>query len=395
MTVVDVHTHMLTLDWIDLLKQHGGVYDVKPTKAGQNSIWKDGAPFMTLFPGMWDYDLRIKAMDDAKVDVAIVSLTCPNCFFGDRATSLKAAQIVNGSMAEQQRARPDRIRWMASVPWQYPDDAKAELARAVKAGAVGVMQLANVVGAELTDERFAPVWAEIDRLGLPVLIHPGTPPGMKDMNLGEFGMVPPIGFMIDTTLAFSRIIYSGFLDRYPNVKLIAAHGGATLPYLAGRLDRCHEMIPACSSVIKEKPSEYLKRIWYDTVVYDQGALEMCIKVAGSPDACSTARTIRTTSATWRAVWRASMRCPPRRRSGCGARRRGSCSSCEVLLVSRPGAGPSDRMRRLGEPYLLHRQPGSPRARSRPGMTQWLQPSPSRQSLPSRSAPSSSMIGAPA
>ena len=69
-------------------------------------------------------------------------------------------------------------------------------------------------------------------------------------------------------------IFSGFLDRYPNVKLIAAHGGATLPYLASRLDRCHEMIPACSSVIKEKPSEYLKRIWYDTVVYDQRALDL-------------------------------------------------------------------------------------------------------------------------
>ena len=65
---------------------------------------------------MWDYDLRIKAMDAAKVDVAIVSLTCPNCFFGDRATSLKAAQIVNDSMAEQARARPDRIRWLASIP---------------------------------------------------------------------------------------------------------------------------------------------------------------------------------------------------------------------------------------------------------------------------------------
>src|ERR1041384_5497643 len=186
-------------------------------------------------------------------------------------------------MAEQATARPDRIRWLASIPWQYPDNAKAELARAVKAGAVGVMQLANVAGAELTDEKFAPVWSEIDALGLPVLIHPGTPPGMAAMNLGAYGLVPPIGFMIDTTLAFSRMIFSGFLDRYPHVKLIAAHGGATLPYLAGRLDRCHEMIPACASVIKEKPSEYLKRIWYDTVVYDQRALEMCIAVAGSAD----------------------------------------------------------------------------------------------------------------
>ena len=282
MTVIDVHTHMLTLPWIELLKGSGAQYEVKKTKAGQESIWKDGAPFMTLFPGMWDYDLRIKAMDAARVDVAIVSLTCPNCFFGGRETSLKAARMVNDSMAEQARARPDRIRWFASVPWQYADDAKAELARAVAAGAVGVMQLANVAGEELTADKFAPVWAEIDRLGLPVLIHPGTPPGMVDMNLGDFGMVPPIGFMIDTTLAFARMIFSGFLDRYPNVKLIAAHGGATLPYLAGRLDRCHEMIPACSSVIKDRPSEYLKRIWYDTVVYDQAALEMCIAVAGSP-----------------------------------------------------------------------------------------------------------------
>ena len=284
MTVVDVHTHMLTLDWIDLLRARGGPrYDVKKTKAGQDTIWMDGAPFMTLMPGMWDYDLRIKAMDAAKVDLAIVSLTCPNCFFGGREFSLKAAQIVNDSMAAQQRAHPDRIRWFASLPWQYADDAKAELARCVKAGAVGVMQIANVVGDDLTHEKFAPVWAEIDRLKLPVLIHPGAPQGTRDMHLDELGLVPPIGFMIDTTLAFARMILSGFIDRYPNLKLIAAHGGATLPYLAGRLDRCHEMIPACASVIKEKPSEYLKRIWYDTVVYDQGALEMCIDVAGSAD----------------------------------------------------------------------------------------------------------------
>jgi aminocarboxymuconate-semialdehyde decarboxylase len=284
MTVVDVHTHMLTLDWIDLLRERGGPrYEVKKTKAGQETIWMDGAPFMTLMPGMWDYDLRIKAMDKAKVDLAIVSLTCPNCFFGGREVSLQAAQFVNDSMAEQQCAHPDRIRWFASLPWQYADDAKAELARCVEAGAVGVMQIANVVGEDLTHEKYAPVWAEIDRLKLPVLIHPSAPQGTRDMHLDEFGLVPPIGFMIDTTLAFARMILSGFIDRYPNLKLIAAHGGATLPYLAGRLDRCHEMIPACSSVIEEKPSEYLKRIWYDTVVYDQRALEMCIAVAGSPD----------------------------------------------------------------------------------------------------------------
>jgi aminocarboxymuconate-semialdehyde decarboxylase len=284
MAVIDVHTHMLTLDWIELVRRHGGdKYSVKKTKAGQDSVFLYDAPFMTLMTGMWDYDERIQAMDEAGVDLAIVSLTCPNTFFGGREISLKAAQIVNDSMAEQQRARPDRIRWFTSLPWQYAEDALAELKRTVALGAVGVMVLASIDGRDLTDPAFAPVWAEIDRLGLPVLVHPTAPQGLKDQHMDEFGLVPPIGFMFDTTLSFARMILSGFIDRYPNVKLIAAHGGATLPYLAGRLDRCHEMIPACASAIKDKPSTYLQRIYYDTVVYEQDALELCIKVAGSAD----------------------------------------------------------------------------------------------------------------
>ena len=90
------------------------------------------------------------------------------------------------------------------------------------------------------------MWQEIDRLALPVLVHPTAPQGVREMHMDEFNLIPPVGFMFDTTLAFARMIFAGFIDSYPNVKLIAAHGGATLPYLAGRLDRCHEMIPACS-----------------------------------------------------------------------------------------------------------------------------------------------------
>jgi aminocarboxymuconate-semialdehyde decarboxylase len=103
------------------------------------------------------------------------------------------------------------------------------------------------------------------------------------MHLDEWGLVPPIGFMFDTTLAFSRMILSGFLDTYPGLKLIASHGGGTLPYLAGRLDRCHEKIPACATAIKDKPSSYLQRLYYDTVVYDPAALELCLRTAGSAD----------------------------------------------------------------------------------------------------------------
>jgi aminocarboxymuconate-semialdehyde decarboxylase len=283
MSVIDVHTHMLTRDYLDVLARHGGPkYECKPTPAGQDSIYMSGAPFMTLMPEMWDYDARIRDMDKAGVDLAIVSLTCPNAYFGDRTISVRAASMVNDSMCEQQKARPDRIAWFTSLPWQYPDAAIAELDRTLAEGAVGVMVIATIDGMNLTHPDFAPVWQAIDDKALPVLVHPTAPPGTPDMSLDEYGLVPPIGFMIDTTLAVSRMILDGFFDRYPNLKIIASHGGGTLPYLAGRLDRCHEMIPACSEVIKERPSTYLEKIYYDSVVYSPGALQLCLDVAG-PD----------------------------------------------------------------------------------------------------------------
>jgi len=113
---------MLTRDYLDFLTEHGGPkYECKPTAAGQESVHMYDAPFMTLMPEMWDYEARIRDMDKAGVDLAIVSLTCPNAYFGDQEISSRAAAMVNDSMAEQQNLRPDRIGWFASLPWQYAD----------------------------------------------------------------------------------------------------------------------------------------------------------------------------------------------------------------------------------------------------------------------------------
>src|ERR1700744_1070419 len=239
-----------------------------------------GGPFVTLMPEMFDYDLRLRAMDAAGVDIAVLSLTGPNVFWGTGAVSAEAARIGNAAFAESQKMYPDRIRWIASIPWEFPEAGLAELARARSEGPLGLASLANIRGRDLSDPLFQPVWSEIDRLGLPVFVHPTIPPGGKEMRLDEFSLAPPIGFMVDTTLAFARLILSGFFDRYPNTKLIAPHGGGTLPYLSGRLDRCYEAIPACRAAIKEPPSKYLRRICYDTVVYEPRALEMCVAVGG-------------------------------------------------------------------------------------------------------------------
>ena len=280
MPVIDIHTHMIPRAWLDLLEQHGGDYRLQQTRAGQTAIHLAGAPFVTLMPEMFDYGLRFAAMDNAGVDMAVLSLTGPNVFWGTPEVSAKAARIANATYAESQSRHPGRIRWIASLPWEQPDAALAELTRARADGALGVATLANIRGRDLGDALFAPVWSEIDRLALPVFVHPTIPPGGAQMRLDEFSLATPIGFMVDTTLAFSRLILSGFFDRYPNAKLIAPHGGGTLPYLSGRLDRCYQTIPACRAAISAPPSTYLRRMFYDTVVYEPLALQMCVDVAG-------------------------------------------------------------------------------------------------------------------
>jgi aminocarboxymuconate-semialdehyde decarboxylase len=184
-------------------------------------------------------------------------------------------------MAAQSKRYPDRIRFMCSLPWQHAKLAVAELKRAVdELGAVGVMVLANIDGKSLTDRAFAPVWKEIDRRGLPVLVHPTAPPGTKQLDVMKYNLIASVGFMFDTSLAVSRMIFDGFFDRYPKLKLIASHGGGTLPYIAGRLDICHANMPACREKISALPSTYLKRIFYDSVVFTQEALDMAVKVGG-------------------------------------------------------------------------------------------------------------------
>jgi len=281
MTVIDVHTHMLSETWLELLRRHGAPrYEVRPSQDAPYGIFLEGAPFMTPQPGHWDYRRRIREMNRARVDLAIVSLTCPNVYFGGAEVSLAAARAVNDEMAEAQAAYPGRIRFLASLPWEYPESAVGELERACTRGAVGVMVLANVAGLSLTDPRFAPIWQAIDARGLPVLVHPSAPPGTPVLDLRAFNLIASVGFMFDTTLAVGRMIFDGFLDRYRRLRIIAAHAGATLPYLVGRLDICFDKMNAARVKIARRPSHYLRRIWYDAVTYTDDALRLCLKVGG-------------------------------------------------------------------------------------------------------------------
>src|SRR4029078_7487384 len=129
------------------------------------------------------------------------------------------------------------------------------------------MVIANVAGRSLTEPAFEAIWAEIDRRALPVLVHPGEPPGTALMAMRLYALSCSVGFMFDTTLAITRMLFDGFLDRFPNLKLIAAHAGAPLPYLVGRLEKGDEVELPERPRMTATPAEYLRRIWYDCLTY--------------------------------------------------------------------------------------------------------------------------------
>jgi aminocarboxymuconate-semialdehyde decarboxylase len=275
---------MLSEGFMDALKKYGGpkysVKDVQSLVGISPAIHKNDAMFLVVFEEMFNYDLRIQNMDKAKVDIAIVSLTCPNVYWGDESISLSAAQAINDNMAYEQARHPNRIRFFCSLPWQYPVEAVKELERAVSLGAVGVMVLANIEDKQLTEECFKPVWDAIDKHALPVLVQPTLPSGSDFMKLNVFHLAASNGFLFDTTLAISRMIMTGFFDRYKNLKIIASHGGGTIPYMIGRLDRVWEAVPAAREFIDRPPSTYMPQIYADAVVYRQSALQLCVAEFG-------------------------------------------------------------------------------------------------------------------
>ncbi len=280
MPIIDVHTHMFTTRWLELLRSRGAPYNVQLRPDGREEVFRGDTPVVFPQPGHFDYDLRLRAMDKAGIDVSIVSLTCPNVYWGGEDVSNEAARESNATMAEAQRAHPDRIRWLASLPWEYPSRAVTELARSCDEGAVGVMVIANVAGRSLTEPAFEPIWAEIDRRALPVLVHPGEPPGTDLMDLRRYDLSWSVGFMFDTTLAITRMIFDGFLDRFADLKLIAAHGGGALPYLVGRFEKGDAVELPERRRMTASPTDYLRRIWYDCLTYDPRALAYLISIVG-------------------------------------------------------------------------------------------------------------------
>jgi aminocarboxymuconate-semialdehyde decarboxylase len=277
--VIDVHTHMFSPAWMAAVRAADDPDFRLGEGAQDGALIYRGSGIGRIVPPMLDFDIRIKAMDEAKVDVALISLTAPNVYWGTRAQSAAAARGINDDFAAAERKYDGRIRWFASLPFGNADDAIAELRRAKSNGAIGVCTLTNILGKPLTSPEYRPIWREIEAMRLPVFVHP-TSPYVDGMGLSEYGLGNTIGFTSDTSLCFARLILDGALDELPNLQWIACHGGGAFPYLAARFDIMWERTGGAGRKIESPPSSYMRRLWFDSIVYDQKTLGFLIDQVG-------------------------------------------------------------------------------------------------------------------
>src|SRR3954468_1497306 len=207
------------------------------------------------------WEERLKRLDAQGIDMQALSIN-PTWYGLERDLVTKVIDVQNEKLAELCARHSDRLVAFASVALQYPDLAARELEQAVKKlGLRGAGIGGSVEGAELSDRKFHPFWAKAEELGVLIFMHPQRTRDLDNRLKGNGGLDNTIWNPLETTLALSHLIYEGTLDRFPGLKLCAAHGGGYLPSYAPRSDHiCLTFPDRCAAVpLKKKPTEYLKQ----------------------------------------------------------------------------------------------------------------------------------------
>jgi aminocarboxymuconate-semialdehyde decarboxylase len=231
-----------------------------------------------------EIETRLKAMDAQGVDMEVLSIN-PFWYGKDADLARQIVKIQNEKLAELCAAHPDRFAAFASLTLQAPELATQELETAVKRqGLRGAAIGDAVAGVEFSDPKFDPVWAKAEELGVVLFIHPLGVGELAKRLSGNGWLTNTIAHPLSTTIALSHLIFEGTLDRFPGLKLLAAHGGGYLPSYADRSDHACFVSPAgCNPnvVLKKKPSEYLKQLYFDSLVFSPEAVRHLVAQVGA------------------------------------------------------------------------------------------------------------------
>ena len=220
-------------------------------------------------------DTRLRAMDDMGIDMEVLSVN-PFWYGTDRDTASKIVAIHNQQLGQLCAAHPDRFAAFASLSMQYPDLAVRQLDEAMHGhGLRGAAIGASLLGESFAEPRFDPVWAKAEELGAVLFIHPQSTPELGRRFAGNGWLSNLVGNPLDTTLALQHFIFEGTLDRFPDLKILAAHGGGYLGSYAPRDDHACFVSPQnCNPAIslKKRPTEYLNQMHFDALVFTPEAL---------------------------------------------------------------------------------------------------------------------------
>ena len=280
MRIIDFHNHYYPPEYVDELKSDRSRSVVRVTyDADGNPCVHYPGDYNILVPGHRDIDYRQRVLDEHGVDTQVLSFTTPGVHVEAPQHSVPWARMINDAFARVVRDRPGRFVALATLPLNDPDASVAELERAMRElGMPGAMVFSNVNYVALADQRFWRLWQKADELGAVIYIHPTDPPGVQAML--DYWLMPLVGFLFDTTLAAAKLVFSGVVDRHPNIRWVLTHMGGAIPYLAERLDRGYRAFADCRQHTNQPPSETLKRFYFDTVNFNPSAIRFALDFAG-------------------------------------------------------------------------------------------------------------------
>ena len=227
---------------------------------------------------------RLRAMDEQGIDIEALSIN-PVWYRLERDLVAKVIEVQNEKLGEFCAANKERFVAYASLALQYPELAVQQLEDAVKKyGLRGAAIGGSVAGVDFSDAKFHPVWAKAEELGVLLFIHPQSTPDLAKRFKGNGWLANTIGNPLDTTIALAHLIYEGVLDKYPGLKVCAAHGGGYLPSYAPRMDHSCFVSPVnCDPNIKlkKKPTEYLNQLYFDSLIFTPEMLRHLIAQVGA------------------------------------------------------------------------------------------------------------------
>jgi aminocarboxymuconate-semialdehyde decarboxylase len=278
---VDLHSHFFPIDAL----QSPGKYENRAPKIvldnGKLSVTSQIGFRPGLAPGAYDPAERIKALDRMSIDMQAISPSPILLFYREEpAVAAHFSRKQNGAIQEIVRKHPDRFVGFGSVPLQSIDDS-IEIAREAKSMGLKGLEIGNAVGDKPLDHvSFEPFFDAAEELDLLLFVHP-----LEGGLDSDDPLSPILGnvlqFTFRTTMMVERMILKGMFEKYPNLRLCLSHGGGLLAFNIWRLDHSYGLRPELKKIISDKPSAYLKKIYFDTIVHSVTALQYLVSVVGA------------------------------------------------------------------------------------------------------------------